>query len=94
LFRTVQPQQSCRPREQNGFGVINFSYTQSVPFWSVSLLDAMRQFGLVEISAQRPAIHHPLMPLLHAAVAAFDFARARFAPLSQMVFTLGRRADR
>ena len=26
--------------------------------------------------------------------AAFDFARAPFAPLSQMMFTLGRRADR
>ena len=61
---------------------------------SVSVLDAMHRSGLVEISAQRPAIYHPLTPLLQAGFAAFDFARAPFAPLSQMMFTLGRRADR
>ncbi|WP_024515017.1 class I SAM-dependent methyltransferase [Bradyrhizobium sp. Tv2a-2] len=80
--------------ERNGLAVTTFSYTQGAPFWSVSVLDAMRRLGLVEISAQRPAIYHPLTPLLQAGFAAFDFARAPFAPLSQMVFTLGRRADR
>ena len=77
--------------EQNGLGVVDFSYTQGAPFWSVSVLDAMRRMGLVDISAERPAIYHPLTPLLQASFAAFDFARAPFAPLSQMVFTLGRR---
>lgn len=77
--------------EQSGLNIVSFSYTQGAPFWSVSVLDAMRRLGLVEISARRPAIYHPLTPLLQAGFAAFDFARAPFAPLSQMVFTLGRR---
>jgi SAM-dependent methyltransferase len=76
--------------EQSGLSVKSASYTQGAPFWSVSVLDAMRRLGLVKISAQRPAIYHPLTPLLQASFAAFDFARAPFAPLSQMVFTLGR----
>src|SRR5262249_4627540 len=70
--------------EQNGLDVVNFSYTQGAPFWSVSVLDAMHRFGITEISAKRPAIYHPLTPLLQAGFAAFDFARAPFAPLSQM----------
>ncbi|WP_246738314.1 methyltransferase domain-containing protein [Bradyrhizobium sp. CCBAU 051011] len=77
--------------EQSGLGVISFSYAQGAAYWSVSVLDAMRRFGLIEISAQRPASYHPLNPLLQASFAAVEFARAPFARLSKMVFTLGRR---
>lgn len=77
--------------EQSGLGVLSFSYKQSPSYWSLAVLDAMRRLGLIEISAQRPAFYHPLHPLLRASFAAFEFARAPFAQLSYMVFTLGRR---
>ncbi|WP_342723766.1 class I SAM-dependent methyltransferase [Bradyrhizobium sp. B097] len=77
--------------EQGGLGVVSFSYTHGAPYWSISVLDAMRRLGLIEISAQRPAFYHPLYPLLRASFAAFELARAPFARLSYMVFTLGRR---
>ena len=78
-----------RLAEQSGLSVISSAYTQGAPFWSVSVLDMLRRHGLVNLSADRPAIYHPLIPLLQAAFAAIDFARAPFAPLSQMFFTLG-----
>lgn len=77
--------------EQSGLGVVSFSYTQGAAYWSVSVLDAMRRLGLIEISAQRPASDHPLNPLLQTSFAAFELARAPFARLSKMAFTLGRR---
>lgn len=77
--------------EQSGLGVVSFSYTQGAAYWSSSVLDAMRRLGLIEISAQRPSFNHPLYPLLRASFAGFEFARAPFARLSKMVFTLRRR---
>jgi len=77
--------------EQSGLGVVSFSYRQLPSYWSLAVLDAMRRLGLIEVSAQRPAYCHPLDPLLQAIFAAFEFARAPFAQLSQMVFTLRRR---
>jgi 2-polyprenyl-3-methyl-5-hydroxy-6-metoxy-1,4-benzoquinol methylase len=68
-----------------GLEVERLSYTQGAPFWATSILELMRQRGLVSISAERPSFYHPLTPLLQAGAAAFDFARAPFAPLSQMV---------
>jgi len=73
-----------------------FAYTQGAPFWSVSILDILRRCGLAEVSAARPAIYHPAMPLLQAAAALFDFARRPFSRLSQMVVILaapGREAS-
>lgn len=78
---------------QCGMVVTSFAYTQGAPFWSVSLLDALRRLGMVNISSDRPAVYHPLNPILQALTAAFDFARRPFgARLSQMVLTL-RRSD-
>jgi SAM-dependent methyltransferase len=71
-----------------GLRIEAFAYTQGAPFWSVSVLDQLRRWGLVDVSAQRPAIYHPAMPFLQAAAAAFDFARAPFARLSQMIVIL------
>ena len=78
-----------------GLAVDQFAYTQGAPFWSVSILDLMRRLGLADVSAQRPAIYHPAMPLLQAATAAFDFLRSPFARLSQMtaVLSLGNAAE-
>ncbi|HLW92616.1 MAG TPA: class I SAM-dependent methyltransferase [Roseiarcus sp.] len=73
-----------------GLAVAEFSYTQGAPFWSVSILEMLRRWGLASVTAARPAIYHPLMPLLQAAGAAFDFARAPFARLSQMVVVLAK----
>lgn len=71
-----------------GLAVDQFSYTQGAPFWSVSLLAELSRLGLVRISADRPAIYHPLMPLLQIAGAGFDFLRKPFAKLSQMEILL------
>lgn len=80
-----------RVAKQSGLAVAAFDYTQGAPFWSVSILNALRRLGLVSVNAQRPAIYHPLTPLLQAASAAFDFARKPFGVrLSQMVLTLKR----
>jgi hypothetical protein len=71
-----------------GLEAASFSYTQGAPFWSVSLLEELRKLGLVKITAERPAVAHPLIPLLQAGSAAFDFLRRPFAPLSQMEMVL------
>jgi hypothetical protein len=44
---------------------------------------------LVHVSRERPAFNHPLMPLLQAAAAGFDFMRKPFARLSQMIVVAG-----
>jgi SAM-dependent methyltransferase len=75
-----------------GLVIKDFKYTQGAPFWSVSMLDMLRRWGLVSVSAERPAIYHPVMPLLQAGAAAFDFARAPFSKLSQMIFVLAKPA--
>jgi SAM-dependent methyltransferase len=74
--------------QECGLETVSFSYTQGAPFWSVSLLEELRRLGLVKITAQRPAVAHPLIPLLQAGSAAFDFLRRPFAPLSQMELVL------
>lgn len=77
--------------EESGLRVVSFSYTQGATYWTVSVLHAMRRLGLIELSPQRPTYDHPLYPPVKASFVALDFARAPFARLSKMVFTLGRR---
>jgi 2-polyprenyl-3-methyl-5-hydroxy-6-metoxy-1,4-benzoquinol methylase len=67
-----------------GLRTARFGYTQGAPFWSVSILEELRRLDLVSISAERPAIYHPLIPLLQIGSAAFDILRRPFAKLSQM----------
>jgi 2-polyprenyl-3-methyl-5-hydroxy-6-metoxy-1,4-benzoquinol methylase len=74
-----------RAMESSGLRVIKLAFTQGAPFWSVSVLNQLRRWGLVSVSARRPAIYHPIIPLLQAAGAAFDFARQPFSQLSQMI---------
>jgi 2-polyprenyl-3-methyl-5-hydroxy-6-metoxy-1,4-benzoquinol methylase len=74
-----------------GFEVKSFSYTQGAPFWSASLLNELRRLGLVHITQKRPAIYHPLAPLMNGVFAAFDFARLPFAKLSRMQLILSPR---
>ena len=81
LFQRRSLEALCR---ECGLEPESFSYTQGAPFWSVSLLEELRKLGLVKITATRPAVAHPLIPLLQAASAAFDLLRRPFAPLSQM----------
>jgi 2-polyprenyl-3-methyl-5-hydroxy-6-metoxy-1,4-benzoquinol methylase len=69
---------------------IDFCYTQGAPFWAASTLAALRRRGWVRVDRQRPAVYHPLFAPLAALYAALDFARAPFAPGSQMLFTLRR----
>jgi len=78
----------ARTASDAGLAVEQFSYTQGAPFWSVSVLAELQRMGLVKISAQRPAVYHPLMPVLQIASAAFDFLRRPFARTSQMEMLL------
>ncbi|SDD37276.1 Methyltransferase domain-containing protein [Bradyrhizobium brasilense] len=76
--------------KQSGLSVLSFSYTRAPAYWTLPVLDALRRWGLIEISAHRSAYDHPLYPFLRASFAALEFVRAPFARLSYMVFTLGR----
>lgn len=70
--------------------VVNWSYTQGAPFWTVSTLAWLADRRAIRISTDRPAWMHPLYGPLAAAFAAFDFSRAAISPLSQMTFALQR----
>jgi len=65
-----------------------FSYTQGAAFWTVSILHKLQQWKLVRADAKRPLVYHPLFGFISMIMAAFDFARKPFAPLSQMLFVL------
>jgi 2-polyprenyl-3-methyl-5-hydroxy-6-metoxy-1,4-benzoquinol methylase len=85
LFRRESMERLC---QECGLLTARFGYTQGAPFWSVSILAELRHLGLVSISAERPAVYHPLIPLLQIGSAAFDILRRPFAKLSQMEFDL------
>lgn len=74
-----------------GLEVVEARYTQGAPFWAVSALNWLRARGLVALSAERPAVYHPLFGPLSAAFAAFDLLRMPFGGKpSQMFFLLAR----
>lgn len=77
--------------EQQGLVVHSFAYTQGAPFWAVSVLNELRRVGLVHGSREKPIVYHPLIPVLQAVFAAFDFIRRPFSRLSQMIFVLRAR---
>jgi 2-polyprenyl-3-methyl-5-hydroxy-6-metoxy-1,4-benzoquinol methylase len=85
LFRRSSLERLCT---QSGFVIDQFTYTQGAPFWSISILEELRRLGWVDVTAARPAIYHPLVPLLQIAAAAFDYARKPFSTLSQMEVVL------
>jgi SAM-dependent methyltransferase len=90
IFRRSSLEQLCA---RCGFAIDQFSYTQGAPFWSISILEELRRLGVVSITLQRPAIYHPLVPVLQIAAAAFDYARKPFSTLSQMEVVLKRGDD-
>jgi 2-polyprenyl-3-methyl-5-hydroxy-6-metoxy-1,4-benzoquinol methylase len=71
-----------------GLCVESFRYTQGAPFWSTSILFMLAEWGVIRVTRERPAVYHPLFPFLAGAAAAFDFVRAPFSKLSQMVIVL------
>ena len=73
-----------------GLRVVNASFTQGAPFWTVSVLAWLEQQHAVRITTERPAWMHPLYAPLAAIFAAADFARGTVSPLSQMTFALAR----
>ncbi len=73
-----------------GLLIEGFSYTQGGPFWAASLLAAWNRRGLVRLSRDRPAVHHPAFPLLAGLTAGLDFLRLPFSRTSQMFVTLRR----
>ncbi len=67
-----------------------FSYTQGAPFWTTSTLFWLADKGMISVTKERPAVYHPLYPLLGGLSAGFDFLRGPFGKLSQMFIVLGR----
>jgi SAM-dependent methyltransferase len=76
--------------ERSGLRVREFAYTQGAAFWATSTLFRLARRDLASITKERPAVAHPLFPLLSALYAAFDFVRRPFQPTSQMVWLLSR----
>ena len=70
--------------ESAGLHVLNCSYTQGAPFWTVSAINELKRVGLAEVSAARPSLQNSLTPFFHLLFAAFDFVRMPFSKTSQM----------
>jgi 2-polyprenyl-3-methyl-5-hydroxy-6-metoxy-1,4-benzoquinol methylase len=79
-----------RLSRQAGLHVRRFAYTQGAPFWSMSILFMLAQWGWIRVTRERPAVYHPLFPVFAGIAAGFDFLRAPFAKLSQMLIVLQR----
>jgi SAM-dependent methyltransferase len=75
---------------QAGLKINGFSYTQGAPFWAMSVLYGLAAWKIIKVTKERPAIYHPLYPLLAGFFAGIDFARAPFGKRSQMFIVLGR----
>ena len=73
---------SCRLKPQH------FSYTQGAAFWTVSILHKLQQWKFIKAGAKKPLVYHPLFGIISMIMAAFDFMRKPFAPLSQMLIVL------
>lgn len=73
-----------------GLRTKTFSYTQGAPFWTTSILFMLAEWGLVRVTPERPAVYHPLFPLLAGITAGFDYLRSPFSKLSQMLIVLQR----
>jgi SAM-dependent methyltransferase len=72
-----------------GLSVRRMAYTQGAPFWAVSVLAWLTDRRLVTINQERPAVQHPLFPVLTSVFAGGDLVRARAgAKTSQMFFEL------
>lgn len=76
--------------EDSGLAVRTAEFTQGAPFWTTSVMYALRRTGLIHASSAKPIPQHPLYQLLNAAFAAFDLVRGVFFPTSQMFFVVER----
>ena len=73
-----------------GLKVVHSHYTQGAPFWAWTCLGWLSRNGWILLSAKRPAMAHPLFPLLCALFAAFDLLRLPISTPSQMRLLLER----
>ncbi len=73
---------------KSGLHVTHLDYTQGAPFWTVSMLYWLQKRNMISITRERPAMYHPLFPLLAAGFASFDLLRKPFAKTSQMFAVL------
>ncbi len=80
-------QKSFRHLVKGGdLSISKLKYTQGAPFWSWSFLIALQRLGLVKITKERPAMFHPMIPLLHIFFAGFDFVRGFFGCKTSQMF--------
>jgi SAM-dependent methyltransferase len=79
---------------RTGFEIVQSRFTQAASFWALSILFCLEDFRFVRITAERPAMFHPLFKPLAAVFAAFDAATILFGrKTSQMTFVLRKPND-
>jgi hypothetical protein len=66
-----------------GLKVVRCSHTGGV-FWTVSVIEELRQLGFCMVTSTGPSVENPLTPFFHIVFAAFDFLRISFAKTSQV----------
>lgn len=72
-----------------GAEIAEFRYTQGAPFWAASVLAWLARHGAARVTAERPAMYHPLYAWLAAFFAGIDLLRGALgAKTSQMFFAL------
>ncbi len=81
LFTKDSLSRHCRAA---GFSVVRCAYTQGAPFWTINIINELRNLGLCKVSAARPSVEHPLTPWLQIVFAAVDFLRMPFSKTSQV----------
>ncbi|MBM4257974.1 MAG: class I SAM-dependent methyltransferase [Deltaproteobacteria bacterium] len=74
--------------EETGLKIQYFTYTQGAPFWTTSVLFALRRHKWIDTSAKRPIPKHPLYAPLNLFFAGVDLVRGPFAKTSQMFIVL------
>ncbi|MFE9913411.1 class I SAM-dependent methyltransferase [Streptomyces clavifer] len=73
-----------------GLRMVDSYYTQGAPQWAIGVMGLMHDRRLIKMTPERPAYQHPVYEPLTALFAAFDFARAPFAPTAQMMVSFSR----
>jgi SAM-dependent methyltransferase len=63
-------------------------YTQGAAFWAFSIIAWLSNKNIIQTSATRPIVFHPLFPLISGPFAAIDFIRSLFSKTAQMFIVL------
>lgn len=79
--------------ERSGLRVESLRFTQGAAFWANSILFLLAERGWIHISAERPAMMHPLFPALAAPFAVWDIVRSLVGGQPSQMFVVLRKAE-